>query len=271
MACPRCGEQQVRKNGRDRRGAQVYECRVCRRSFTPLTTTPFHGYLFPPDIIALAVRWYLRYRLSFADVAELLAERGMHVHRSTIYLWVQRFTPLYQEAARPHRRPVGRVWHTDETYIKVAGAWRYVYRAIDEVGQVIDVYVSEHRDADGATTFFRQAVESTDVHPHTVTTDKAAAYPPALQAALPEAAHVTGKGNQQTIERDHQHLKGRVRCLRGFKTDASAQVVCSGHGFQRNLGDGFYTLGVVLGDPRIPRPPRLMRAWDALTAQLLVG
>lgn len=76
MACPRCGEQQVRKNGRDRRGAQVYECRVCRRSFTPLTATPFASYLFPPDIIALAVRWYLRYCLSFADIAELLAERG---------------------------------------------------------------------------------------------------------------------------------------------------------------------------------------------------
>ena len=166
---------------------------------------------------------------------------------------------------------MGRVWHTDETYVKVAGAWRYVYRAIDELGQVIDVYVSEHRDADGATTFFQQAVDSTDVRPRKVTTDKAAAYPAALTAVLPETEHVTGKWEQQTIERDHQHLKGRIQCMRGFKTDATAQVVCSGHGFMRNLRDGFYTLGVVLGDPRIPRPPRLLRAWDALTAQLLVG
>jgi transposase-like protein len=261
----------VRKNGRDRRGAQIYECRACGRCFTALTTTPFGGHHFPPDVIALAVRWYLRYRLSLADVAELLAERGVHVHRSTIFLWVQSFTPFYQEAARPYRHPVGRVWHTDETSVKVAGAWRYVYRAIDERGQVIEVFVSAHRDADAATAFFQQAVESTGRRPQKVTTDKAAAYPPALQAVLPAAEHVTGKGAQQTMERDHQHLKGRIRCMRGFKTDASAQVVCSGHGFMRSLRDGFYTLGVVLGDPRIPQPPRLMRAWDALTAHLLVG
>src|ERR1700681_1547150 len=105
MGCPRCGGQQVRKNGRDRRGAQLYECHACARSFTALTATPFGGHHFPPDVIALAVRWYLRYRLSLADVAELLAERGVQVHRSTIYLWVQRFTPFYQEAARPHRHP----------------------------------------------------------------------------------------------------------------------------------------------------------------------
>jgi transposase-like protein len=166
---------------------------------------------------------------------------------------------------------VGRVWHTDETYVKVAGSWRYVYRAIDERGQVIDVYVSEHRDADAATAFFQQAVESTGRRPQQVTTDKAAAYPPALQAVLPDAEHVTGKGAQQTIERDHQHLKGRIHGMRGFKTDSTAQIVCSGHGFMRSLRDGFYTLGVVMGDPRIPRPPRLMRAWDALTAQLLAG
>jgi transposase-like protein len=271
MVCPRCGEQQVRKNGRDRRGVQVYECCVCHRSFTPQTGTPFASHRFPPDIIALAVRWYLRYRLSFADLAELLAERGVHVHRSTNYLWVQRFTPLYQEAARPYRHAVRGIWHTDETYVKVAGEWRYVYRAIDELGQVIDTYVSKHRDADAATTFFRQAVQSTDARPRKVTTDKAAAYPPALEAILPEAEHVTGKWEQQGIERDHQHLKGRIYGMRGFKTDATAQVVCSGHGFMRNVRDGFYTLGVVMGDPRNPRPPRLMRAWDALTAQLLVG
>jgi transposase-like protein len=136
---------------------------------------------------------------------------------------------------------------------------------------VIDVSVSEYRDADAATAFFQQAGESTGRRPRKVTMDKAAAYPPALQAVLPTAEHVTGKGEQQTIERDHHHLKGRLRCMRGLKTDATAQVVCSGHGFTRNLCAGFYTLGVVMGDPRVAQPPRLMRAWDALTAHLLVG
>jgi transposase-like protein len=217
------------------------------------------------------VRWDLRYRRSCADVAELLAERGVHVHRATISLWVQRCTPLSQEAARPQRRPVGRVWYTDETSVTVAGAGRYVYRASDALGQVSDVYVSEHRDAERATTFVQQAVDSSDVRPRKVSTDKAAAYPLALQAVLPEAEHVTGKWQQQTIEREHHHRKGRIHCMRGFKAAGTAQVVCSGHGCMRNLRDGFYTFGVGRGDPRIPRPPRLMRAWDALTAQVLVG
>ncbi len=269
MACPRCASDEVRKNGTDRRGAQVHECRACGRSFTALTATPFAHHGFPPEIIALAVRWYLRYRLSYADVAELLAERGVQVHRSTIYLWVQRFTPLYQEAARPSRHAVGISWHTDETYVKVGRRWRYVYRAVDEQGQVVDVYVSERRDAEAAATFFRQALQSTGCRPRVVTTDKAAAYPPALAQVLPEVLHLAGKCEQQTIERDHQHLKGRIRSMRNFKTDPTAQVVCAGHSFMRNLGQGCYRLGSAREGADTTGTPRLMQAWDQLTAQLL--
>lgn len=195
----------------------------------------------------------------------------MHVDRSTVYDWVQLFAPLYQEAARLHRRCVGRRWAVDETYVKVAGVWQDVYRALDERGQVIDVFVSETRDADAAATFFCRALESTGVTPHRVTTDKAAAYPPALTAVLPEVEHETGKMLQQTIERDQQHLKGRYAGMRGFKTARSAQVFCRAHGFMRNLSDGFYHLGSSMGDPREPRPPVLMRAWDELTARLLAS
>jgi transposase-like protein len=85
---------------------------------------------------------------------------------------------------------------------------------------------------------------------------------------LPGCVHVTGKAAQQRIERDHQHLKGRLRPMRGFKQRVCAQVVCGGHGFIRNLGQGFYRLGSVMGDPEIPRPPRLVRAWEALTTVL---
>jgi transposase, IS6 family len=90
----------------------------------------------------LAVRWYLRFALSYRDVEELLAERGVEVDHVTIYRWVQRFTPLLAKAARPCRHAVGDRWQVDETYVKVAGRWRYTYRAIDQVGQVIDVFVS---------------------------------------------------------------------------------------------------------------------------------
>jgi transposase-like protein len=184
---------------------------------------------------------------------------------------VQRFTPLFKEAARAHRRPVGGRWAVDETYHKVAGVWCYAYRAIDEHDQVIDVYVSPTRDQQAATAFFRQAINETAVTPHLVTTDKAAAYPAALQEVLPGCRHVAGKSAQQRIERDHQHLKGRLRLMRGFKQRVCAQVVCGGHAFIRNLGQGFYRLGIVMGDPRIPRPPRLVRAWDALTVELQAG
>jgi IS6 family transposase len=99
----------------------------------------FAGFCFPSDVIVLAVRWYLRYGLSYRDVEELLAERGVEVDHVTIYRWVLRFTPLLAEAARPCRHAVGDRWQVDETYVKVAGRWRYVYRVIDQFGQVIDV------------------------------------------------------------------------------------------------------------------------------------
>src|SRR3954468_16487983 len=114
----------------------------------------FAGYRFPPEVIVVAVRWYLRYGLSYRDVEEVLAERGVDVDHVTIYRWVQRFTPLLIEAARPCRHAVGDRWFVDETYVKVAGVWRYVHRAVDQFGQVIDVYVSERRDLAAAQRFF---------------------------------------------------------------------------------------------------------------------
>jgi IS6 family transposase len=109
------------------------------------------------------VRWYLRYRLSYADVAELLAERSVRVDPSTIYDWVREFAALYEEAARPFRRAVGSAWSVDETYTKIAGKAAYIYRAIDGQGQVIDVYVSQRRATADAAAFFRRAVEATGV------------------------------------------------------------------------------------------------------------
>ena len=97
------------------------------------------GFGFPPEVIMLAVRRYLRYGLSYRDLEELLAERGIEVDHVTVYRWVQRFTPLMIDAARPARHLAGDRWFVDETSVKVAGVWRYVYRAVDRHGQVIDV------------------------------------------------------------------------------------------------------------------------------------
>jgi transposase-like protein len=175
-------------------------------------------------VIALAVRWYLRYRLSYADLAKLLAERGIHVDPSTIFDWVQHFTPLYQEAARAYRHaPRGR-WSIDETSIKVGGVVQYIFRAIDECGQVIDVFVSPTRDTKAAITFLQRAIGETEVRPQKVATDKGASYPPALGVVLLQVRHVASKLDQQVVARDHQHLKGRYRPMRGFKQTVLAEM-----------------------------------------------
>jgi hypothetical protein len=114
-----------------------------RRPGPPVTMlSGFIGFRFPPEVILLAVRWYLRYGLSYRDLEELLAERGIEVDHDTVYGWVQRFTPLLIDAARPRQHLGGDRWFVDETYVKVCGVWSYVYRAVDQRGQVIDVYVS---------------------------------------------------------------------------------------------------------------------------------
>jgi transposase-like protein len=163
---------------------------------------------------------------------------------------------------------VGRHWSIDETYIRIAGRWCYAFRAIDEEDQVIDVYVSPTRDRAAATTFLTRAVKSTEVTPVLATTDRAAIYPPTLNVVLPEVKHIRGKLSQQRIERDHQHLKGRTRSMRGFQRLACAQVVCQGHGFMRNLRSGFYEISTPGGDASIPQAPRLVRAWNKLTRVL---
>jgi transposase-like protein len=114
----------------------------------------FAGYRFPSDVILLAVRWYLRFGLSYRDLEELLAERGIEVDHVTRYRWVQHFTPLAVAAARPCRHRASVPWFADETYVKVAGGWPYVHRAVDEHGQVIDVLVSARRDIAAARRFF---------------------------------------------------------------------------------------------------------------------
>ena len=135
----------------------------------------FAGFRFPPEVITVAVRWYLRYGLSYRDVEELLAERGIDVDHVTVYRWVQRFTPLFADAARPVRHATGDWWFVDETYVKVAGRWRYLYRAVDQYGQVIDVLLSEQRDTAAARRFFIRALAHGPAAVE-VTTDEAGPY-----------------------------------------------------------------------------------------------
>jgi transposase-like protein len=204
----------------------------------------FARFCFPPDVIVLAVRWYLRFSLSYRDVEEPLAERGIEVDHTTIYRWVQRFTPLLAEAARPCRHAVGSRWEVDETYTKVAGRWRYVYRAVDQFGQVIDVFVSARRDAKAARRFFDQAINATKVTPTEVTTDQAPAYPAVLEELLPATWHRTDQYANNGIEGDHGRLKARLRAMRGLKQDRSITVIIAGHALIQNVRRGHYELAV---------------------------
>jgi transposase-like protein len=195
-------------------------------------------------VITVAVRWYLRYGLSYRDVEELLAERGIDVDHVTVYRWVQRFTPLLADAARFSRHLPGDRWYVYETYVKVTGVWRYVYRAVDQHGRVIDVLLSGRRDAAAARRFFSRALGTLKVVPTGVVTDAAPVYPGVLDDLIPTAWHHVEQYANNPIENDHGQLKLRLRPMRGSQTDRSAQVVIASHAFVQNLRRGRYELGV---------------------------
>ena len=245
------------------RTSEAVGMRTCGPRSTLVARSAFVGFCFPPDVIVLAVRWYLRFSLSYRDVEELLAERGIEVDHVTIYRWVLRFTRPLGEAARPCRHAVGDRWQVDETYVKVAGQWRYVYRAIDQFGQVIDVSMSQRRDARSARRFFERAIGTTTRAPVEVVTDRAPVYAGVLEELLPAAWHRTDRYANNHIEADHGRLKARLGPMRGLKRDRSARVVIVGHAFIQNVRRGHYQLAV-----EEPAGRRVVVALDELASAI---
>ncbi|MGH3610518.1 MAG: IS6 family transposase, partial [Pseudonocardiaceae bacterium] len=176
----------------------------------------------------------------------------IHVDHVTVYRWVQRFTPLLIDAAQPCWHAPGDRWFVDETYVKIAGRRVYLYRAIDQFGQVIDVLVAEKRDLAATRRFFTRALEHSP-RPAEVSTDQASTYPRVLDELLPSACHITEQYANNAVEADHGRLKARLRPMRGLKHVRSARVISAGHAFVQNLRRGHYELAVDL-DPnhRIP-------------------
>jgi transposase, IS6 family len=222
------------------------------------TASVFAGFRFPPEVISVAVRWYLRYGLSYRDVEELLAERGVTVDHVSVYRWVQRFTPEFIEAARPCRHAPGDRWFVDETYLKVAGTWTYLYRAVDQHGQVIDVLLSARRDLAAARRFFTRALRAGTV-PVEVTTDRAPVYPRVLDELISSALHIVEQYANNPIEADHGRLKARLRPMRGLKRHRSARILAAGHAFVQNLRRGHYDIAT-----EVPSRYRLRVAFDDL-------
>src|SRR5947209_11025723 len=214
--------------------------RRCRR--VPTSRSSFAGFRFPPDVIVIAVRWYLRYSLSYRDVEELLAERGIAVDHVTVYRWVQRFTPLLIDAARPCRHVPGDRWFAGETYLKVAGAGSTCTERSTSTARSSNVLVSEKRDLAATRRFFTQALDHGS-HPSAVTTDQAPAYPRVLDELVPAACHITEQYGHNLIEADHGRLKARLRPMRGLKQLRSTRVICAGHAFIQNVRRGHYELG----------------------------
>ena len=272
-SCPACQQAASKRNGRDRRGRQKYTCRVCRRTFTESTASAFSGYRWPADVILTAVRWYLAYPLSSRQVLELLAERGIDVSHRTVLDWVQVFGPQLAGEVRRRRRPVGRRWVVDEVFLFRKGHKRYLYRAIDEDGVVVDVLLSEHRDTASAEAFFRQAIERTGVIPDAVVTDHHRPYIKAVATICPGAQHIrTGLHRAcgettKAVERSHVPTRDRLRNSRGLKRTDTGQRFLEGYEAVRHLRRG----GRPGAGHLVRGPARQARVREVVTAIHVLG
>jgi transposase-like protein len=229
MPCPHCAATTTTEvTKRTQLGYRIFRCSACQRQFNERTGTPYNYLAFPTDIVLLVVLWRLRYKLSLRDLAEMFLERGFAFTHEAVREWEARFAPLIAEQLRGKRKgQAGRSWHVDETYIKVAGGWKYLYRAIDREGNLVDSLLSEHRDMDAAKRFFRAAVDVAERAPERVTTAGHDAYPRALRETIgKEVMHHCNRYLNNRIEQDHRGIKQAItRCVAsGMSTRQPASV-----------------------------------------------
>ncbi|WP_419236836.1 IS6 family transposase [Serratia fonticola] len=188
---------------------------------------------YPTNVIAQCVRWYLAYSLSLRNLEEMMAERGIVLDHSTLHRWVIRLVPLLDKAFRRHKRTIGRRWRMDETYIKIKGQWKYLYRAVDTDGKTIDFLLTAKRDAAAALRFFRKAIRQQGA-PAIVTIDKSGANTAALtilNANKPEEETITVRQNKylnNLVEQDHRNIKRRIQPMLGFSSFRRAQTILAG-------------------------------------------
>ncbi|SIT50650.1 transposase [Paraburkholderia piptadeniae] len=186
---------------------------------------------YPLDVILTCVRWYVRYALSLRNLEEMMAERGIAVDHSTVHRWALKLLPVLEKAFRRRKRPVGKNWRLDETYIKVKGQWKYLYRAVDKAGNTIDFLLRAHRDKAAARRYFEKSIAQNG-EPETVTIDKSGANLAALEAI--NAERETPIKIRQTkylnniVEQDHRAIKRRTRPMLGFKNFRCARILLGG-------------------------------------------
>ena len=200
---------------------------------------------FPVEIILTCVRWYVAYPLSLRQLQEMMAERGVEDDHSTIHRWAIKMLPVLAAVCRRRKRPVGKSWRMDETYIKVAGEWKYLYRAVDKNGATVDFLLRARRDHAAARTFFERAICLHDV-PEKISIDKSGPNKAAIVSIQADSglaiAMRQSKYLNNIVEQDHRAIKRVTRPMLGFKTFRCARIIIGGietmHMIRKNqLGD----------------------------------
>jgi transposase, IS6 family len=206
----------------------------------------FRGRHFEAALIVQAVSWYLRYPLSYRDIEELFLERGLEVDHSTLNRWVLAYAPLIEKKLRHFRKPHCGSIRVDETYVRVRGEWRYLYRAVDKHGTPVDFLLSAKRDLEAAKRFFRKMLEDQPLlAPDRIGTDAAGPYPPAIAATRKAGLlartpiHYVTKHLQQGIESDHFRVKKNMPRIGGFRSFATARRTIQGFEAMLWLHKGF--------------------------------
>jgi putative transposase len=195
----------------------------------------YRGHRFPPEIISHAVWLYHRFTLSFRDVEDLLAERGILVSYETIRFWCLKFGPQYARRLRKKQVRLGDVWHTDEIFVKIQGQQMYLWRAVDQDGDVLDILVTKRRDKLAAKRFFRKVLKGQGEVPWRLYTDKLKSYSAAHREVFPSVEHRTGRYENNRAEVSHQHTRDQERQMRRFKSISQAQRFLAVHGPVQNL------------------------------------
>ena len=206
----------------------MFRCKDCRRTYNERTGTPFNFIEVPTDILFQVLLCRIRYKLSYRDVAEFFLLRGFTFTHETVRDWEARFLPHFIDQLRAKRKGnVGKLWHVDETCIRVNGRWCYLYRGIDEHGNLVDVRLSATRDMAGTQAFFAQAAELHETSPERVATDGLAAYPRAIEEELgQDVEHEVRPCTANPVEQSHRRVKYRYYPSLGYGEFDVAQRFC---------------------------------------------
>ena len=197
--------------------------------------TLYKRHRFPPEIIQYAVWLYHRFNLSQRDIQDLLAERGIVVSYESIRKWCNKFGPIYARRLKRRHQGFGDIFYLDEVFVNIQGVQQYLWRAVDQDGEVIDVFLQKRRNGAAAKRFFKRLLKVCPGGPRKIVTDKLRSYGVAHRELMPEVIHDTSKYANNRAELSHQPTRVRERGMRGFKSDKQAQRFLSAHAAVYNL------------------------------------